>query len=42
MLKIGNPELLAFDSQAVLQRVEQQADLFIPVLPLKQTLPQQK
>jgi len=39
-LKAGDPDLLVFDSDAVLQRVEQLGDLFQPVLKLKQKLPE--
>jgi bifunctional non-homologous end joining protein LigD len=38
-LKKGNPELLGFTSDNVLQRVEKYGDLFEPVLTLKQKLP---
>ena len=38
-LKKKKPELLTFDSEAVLKRVEQLGDLFAPVLQLKQKLP---
>ncbi len=39
-LKARDPDLLVFDSDAVLQRVEQLGDLFEPVLKLKQKLPE--
>jgi bifunctional non-homologous end joining protein LigD len=39
-LKKGDPELLVFTSDQVLQRVEKQGDLFAPVLKLKQELPE--
>jgi bifunctional non-homologous end joining protein LigD len=35
----GDPELLSFDTHAVLERVERHGDLFGPVLSLAQTLP---
>src|SRR4051794_36944822 len=38
-LKKGDPELLVFTSDQVLQRVEKSGDLFEPVLQLKQKLP---
>jgi bifunctional non-homologous end joining protein LigD len=38
-LKKGDPELLVFTSDQVLQRVEKFGDLFEPVLQLKQKLP---
>jgi bifunctional non-homologous end joining protein LigD len=38
-LKKGDPELLVFTSDQVLQRVEKMGDLFEPVLKLKQKLP---
>ena len=38
-LKTGDPELLVFTSDQVLQRVEKSGDLFEPVLKLKQKLP---
>jgi bifunctional non-homologous end joining protein LigD len=38
-LKKGDPELLVFTSDQVLQRVEKFGDLFEPVLKLKQKLP---
>ena len=38
-LKKGDPELLVFTSDQVLQRVEKSGDLFQPVLKLKQKLP---
>jgi bifunctional non-homologous end joining protein LigD len=38
-LKRGDPELLVFTSDQVLQRVEKSGDLFEPVLKLKQKLP---
>jgi bifunctional non-homologous end joining protein LigD len=38
-LKKGDPELLVFTSDKVLQRVEKSGDLFEPVLKLKQKLP---
>jgi bifunctional non-homologous end joining protein LigD len=38
-LKKGDPELLVFTSDQVLQRVEKSGDLFEPVLKLKQKLP---
>jgi len=38
-LKKGDPELLVFNSDKVLQRVEKYGDLFEPVLKLKQKLP---
>jgi len=38
-LKKGDPELLVFTSDKVLQRVEKSGDLFEPVLNLKQKLP---
>lgn len=38
-LKKGDPELLVFTSEQVLQRVEKSGDLFEPVLKLKQKLP---
>jgi bifunctional non-homologous end joining protein LigD len=38
-LEAGDPSLLVFDSQAVLQRVERHGDLFEPLLTLKQKLP---
>ena len=38
-LKKGDPELLVFSSDQVLQRVEKSGDLFAPVLKLKQKLP---
>jgi bifunctional non-homologous end joining protein LigD len=38
-LKKKKPELLTFDSEAVLKRVEELGDLFAPVLQLKQKLP---
>jgi bifunctional non-homologous end joining protein LigD len=38
-LKKGNPELLAFTSDQVPERVEKMGDLFEPVLKLKQKLP---
>lgn len=38
-LKKGDPELLVFTSDNVLQRVEKSGDLFGPVLKLKQKLP---
>jgi bifunctional non-homologous end joining protein LigD len=39
-LKKGDPELLVFTSDQVLQRVEKHDDLFAPVLKLKQKLPE--
>jgi bifunctional non-homologous end joining protein LigD len=39
-LQARDPDLLVFDSDAVLQRVEQLGDLFEPVLKLKQKLPE--
>ena len=39
-LEARDPDLLVFDSDAVLQRVEQLGDLFQPVLKLKQKLPE--
>lgn len=38
-LKKGDPELLVFTSDQVLQRVEKMGDLFEPVLTMKQKLP---
>ena len=38
-LRKGDPELLVFTSDQVLQRVEESGDLFEPVLKLKQKLP---
>ena len=38
-LKKGDPQLLVFDSDAVLQRVKEHGDLFEPVLKLKQKMP---
>jgi bifunctional non-homologous end joining protein LigD len=38
-LKKKEPQLLAFDSEAALKRVEKHGDLFEPVLTLKQKLP---
>ena len=38
-LKKGDPELLVFTSEKVLERVEKFGDLFAPVLSLKQKLP---
>jgi bifunctional non-homologous end joining protein LigD len=38
-LKKGDPELLVFTSDQVLQRIEKMGDLFEPVLKLKQKLP---
>ena len=38
-LKKGDPELLVFTSDKVLQRAEKSGDLFEPVLKLKQKLP---
>ncbi len=38
-LKKEDPNLLVFDSEQVLQRVEQMGDVFAPVLTLKQKLP---
>ncbi len=38
-LEAGDPDLLAFDSDAVLQRIETMGDLFEPVLKLEQELP---
>jgi bifunctional non-homologous end joining protein LigD len=38
-LEAGDPSVLVFDSQAVLQRVERHGDLFEPLLTLKQKLP---
>jgi bifunctional non-homologous end joining protein LigD len=38
-LKKGDPELLTFTSDQVLQRVEEMGDLFEPVRTLKQKLP---
>ena len=37
----GNPDLLVFDSQQVLERVDKVGDLFEPVLTLKQKLPRE-
>lgn len=37
--KERNPQLIEFDSQQVLQRIEKQGDLFAPVLSQKQRLP---
>ena len=34
-----DPQLLAFDSEAALKRVEKSGDIFEPVLKLKQKLP---
>ncbi len=39
-LEARDPDLLVFDSDAVLRRVEKSGDLFEPVLNLKQKLPQ--
>jgi hypothetical protein len=38
-LKKGDPELLVFTSDKVLERAEKSGDLFEPVLKLKQKLP---
>ena len=38
-MKAGDPSRLTFESDTVLRRVEQQGDLFDPVLTLKQRLP---
>jgi bifunctional non-homologous end joining protein LigD len=38
-LAAGDPQLLVFDTAQVLQRVEEQGDLFAPVLTLSQELP---
>ena len=38
-LESGNPDDLVFDSGEVLRRVEEQGDLFAPVLSLVQRLP---
>jgi bifunctional non-homologous end joining protein LigD len=38
-LREGDPELLVFDSEQVLERVQKLGDLFEPVLDLKQKLP---
>jgi bifunctional non-homologous end joining protein LigD len=35
----GDPELMVFDSDEVLERIDEQGDLFEPVLKLKQRLP---
>ncbi len=40
-LKAGDPSLLVFDSERVLDRVERLGDLFLPVLMLKQKLPKE-
>jgi len=37
--KKGDPDLLVFDSNAVLERVKKQGDLFASVLKLKQKMP---
>jgi bifunctional non-homologous end joining protein LigD len=39
-LEVGDPSVLVFDSDAVLDRVERLGDLFEPVLKLKQKLPE--
>ena len=39
-LEREDPKLLAFESNAVLERVEQHGDLFAPVLELQQELPE--
>ena len=39
-LEAGDPGLLVFDAEAVLERVEELGDLFEPVLRLEQTLPE--
>jgi bifunctional non-homologous end joining protein LigD len=39
-LEARDPDLLVFDSDAVLQRIEKSGDLFEPVLELKQKLPE--
>jgi bifunctional non-homologous end joining protein LigD len=39
-LEAGDPDLLMFDSQAVLERVEEHGDLFEPLISLKQELPE--
>jgi bifunctional non-homologous end joining protein LigD len=39
-LEAGDPNVLVFDSQAVLERVERHGDLFEPLLTLKQELPE--
>jgi bifunctional non-homologous end joining protein LigD len=39
-LEAGDPDLLVFDSQAVLERVEEHGDLFEPLLKVKQELPE--
>jgi bifunctional non-homologous end joining protein LigD len=39
-LEAGDPGLLVFDSQAVLERIEELGDLFAPLLTLKQKLPE--
>lgn len=38
--EVGDPELLVFDSEAVLARVKRDGDLFAPVLELEQELPE--
>ncbi len=38
-LAAGDPDLLSFDSEEVLRRVEECGDLFAPVLELEQRLP---
>lgn len=35
----GDPSLLVFEAQEVLERVEEQGDLFAPALTLRQALP---
>ncbi len=37
--EVGDPDLLAFDTDQVLSRVEEQGDLFAPLLSVKQELP---
>jgi bifunctional non-homologous end joining protein LigD len=39
-LEAGDPSLLVFDSQALLERVERLGDLFEPVITLRQKLPE--
>ena len=40
VLESGDPELLVFDSEKLLERVEEHGDLFAPVLELEQPLPE--
>jgi bifunctional non-homologous end joining protein LigD len=35
----GDPDLLVFEAEQVLERVEEHGDLFAPVLELEQKLP---